>query len=132
MSILGIDYGLARIGIAIAEGSLSEPLLQVKNPGNFRKLIAALCGLVEEHQVTALVVGMPEGKLAGEVKKLTRRLREQLRVEIHTIDETLTTVEAQRKLIEIGRHGQKAKGVIDATAATLILQSWLDQNPQTL
>lgn len=118
MKILGIDYGEKKIGLAIADGPLAEPL-SIIGSRNWELGIRRIC---EEQGIEKIVVGVSEGKMAEKAKQFGRRLAEVVSLPIGYHDETLTTQEAIAKMEEIGKR-LKAE---DAISAALILQSYLD------
>ncbi|MBN1517855.1 Holliday junction resolvase RuvX [Candidatus Sumerlaeota bacterium] len=135
---LGIDYGRARIGLALSDslGVSAQPLgvLERKNDLQAAEEIRAL---VQKHEVGRLVVGMPRnmdgsyGPQAQMTQDFMDLLEEQLSslddsVELTPWDERLTTMQAERVMIEAGvtRTGRKKK--VDQVAATILLQNYLD------
>ena len=68
--ILGIDYGLKKIGLALAEGNLAEPLSVIKTDLSTKKIV----NLCQENKVDKIVVGLPEGKIVSQVKKFAEKL----------------------------------------------------------
>ena len=133
---LGIDYGTARIGIAVSDdlGFLAHPLETV--PGiDSEKAAARIAELVRLRRIEHLIVGLPlhrngeEGAAVDRVRAFVRILRPLLpeEVTVHEVDEHRTTVSAMEKLHAAGRNAKNSKGIIDMAAAVEILQSWLDQ-----
>jgi putative Holliday junction resolvase len=94
----------------------------------------ALAGLVAEHRVAAVVVGLPvslsgsEGAAAGRAREFAAVVEERLGLPVHLVDERLSTVAAGRALAEAGVRGRRARarGAVDRAAAAVILQAWLD------
>ncbi|AZS16943.1 Holliday junction resolvase RuvX [Paenibacillus motobuensis] len=133
MKILGLDYGDARIGVAISDelGWTAQGLevIERRKEGAELKRIAEL---VSQHEVEEVVVGLPKnmnGTIGprGEIcKAFAEQLHEMLQVPVHLWDERLTTVSAHRTLIEADVSRKKRKGVVDKMAASLILQNYLD------
>lgn len=125
MPTLGIDYGKKKIGLAIANGPLAEPLkvVRFKSEG---EAIEKVRKAVEVEKVDKVVVGISEGKMGHESKNFSLSLREKLGIPVETFDETLTTREAQKLAIEAGLQRKKRKKLEDAYAAALILQGYLD------
>jgi putative holliday junction resolvase len=130
--VLGLDLGDARIGLAISDDGrrMAVPLGTVRTgaPGDVR----AIAELVAEHEVTLVVVGHPlmmSGQ-AGERAHLAERFAEALGtilpVEVSLQDERLSTAEAERALREAGASGRDRRQSVDRSAATVILQAWLD------
>lgn len=130
--VLGLDLGDARIGVAISddERRLAVPLGTVRTgaPADLR----AIADLVREHGVTLVVVGHPlllsgeAGERAHHAERFAEALRALLPVPVVLHDERLSTVEAERALREAGASGPERRGRVDRSAATVILQSWLD------
>ncbi len=137
MIYLCLDIGTRRTGVAISDpiGMLARPLGRLPGGEGVEALADRLRHLIEEHQVEAIVVGLPR-RLSGEhgpeaehVTSLAAGLRERLAVPVQLWDERLTTVEARRLMIEAGVRRKRRKAVIDEIAATVILQSYLDSLP---
>lgn len=130
--VLALDIGTVRIGVAIsdAERRMALPLatLDVAEDAEFHAQVAAL---IQEQGATTLVVGYPlslsgePGPKAGEVAAVADRLASALAIPVVLHDERLSTVEAQRRLAEAGIRGKQQRAVVDATAATVILESFL-------
>jgi putative Holliday junction resolvase len=133
---LGIDYGTARIGIAVSDdlGFLAHPLETVAG-GDSEKAAARIAELVRLRRIEHLVVGLPlhrngeEGAAVGRVRAFVALLRPHLSegITVHEVDEHRTTVSAMEKLHAAGRNAKNSKGIIDKAAAVEILQIWLDQ-----
>ncbi len=131
--LLGLDIGRRRIGIALSDpsGLLASPseVLELRGRQEGQDEVAAL---VEEHQVVRVVVGLPllmdgtEGEESRWVRAWTERLRQRLAVPVVLWDERLSTVAAERALLESGMRRERRKQRRDAVAAALILQSYLD------
>jgi putative Holliday junction resolvase len=131
--VLGLDLGDARIGVAISdpERRLALPIgtVHVGQPPGELKAIAAL---VAEHDVTLVVLGNPlsmsglAGPAARHAVAFADALGAAIHVPIEFHDERLSTVEAERLLRDAGATGHARRRVVDRTAATVILQSWLD------
>jgi len=132
--VLGLDLGDARIGVAISddERRLAVPLGTVRTgpPADLR----AIADLVREHDVTVVVVGLPltmsgvGGTQAAHAERFAEALRAILDVPVELQDERLSTVEAERSLREAGLTGRSRRAVVDRSAATVILQAWLDRS----
>jgi putative Holliday junction resolvase len=131
--VLGLDLGDARIGVAISdpERRLAVPVgtIHVGQPPGELQAVAAL---VAEHDATLLVIGLPrsmsgdEGPRAALAREFGGALEAAVRVPIEFQDERLSTVEAERALREAGVTGRERRRVVDRSAATVILQAWLD------
>jgi putative Holliday junction resolvase len=122
--ILGIDYGLKKIGLALAESGLATPLTVLKKDLSIKRIFE----ICRQHRVEKIVVGLPEGKIVPQVKKFAKKLSREAKIPVVFQDETLTSQEAIAKMIEAGK-GQKARREKeDAAAAALILQTYLDSH----
>ncbi|OGM33406.1 hypothetical protein A2803_04375 [Candidatus Woesebacteria bacterium RIFCSPHIGHO2_01_FULL_44_21] len=122
---LGIDFGESKVGIAVSSGVLAAPLKIIKNSG-LKKLIFDIKNIVEEEGIEALVVGVSENKSGQSARDFGDKLAKELNLPVYFVDETLTTKDVQRLVIEAGMKRKKRKSMEDAFAATLILQSYLD------
>ena len=130
--VLGLDLGDARIGVAISDDArrTAVPLGTVRTgaPTDVR----AIAELIREHGVTLVVVGHPlllsgeAGERAHHAERFAAALGEALDVPVQLQDERLSTVEAERALRESGTSGRDRRRTIDRSAATVILQAWLD------
>ncbi len=130
--VLGLDLGDARIGVAISddERRLAVPLGTVRTgaPAD----VKAIAELVREHDVTLVVVGHPlllsgeAGERAHHAERFAQALGGFLAVPVELHDERLSTVEAERALRAAGAGGRDRRRNVDRSAATVILQSWLD------
>ena len=132
--VLALDYGSARCGCALSDptGTLATPIEVVERPAT-RRGMARLVGLVREHGVVRVVVGLPLG-LSGsdtdqtrEARAFAARLAERLgpEVPVELYDERLTTVQAMRD--EAGLVRPSAS--LDSRAAAHLLEAWLAANP---
>ena len=134
MRIMALDVGSKRIGVA-----LSDPLkitaqgLQTFQRTTLEEDVKGLWQLIDEHEVSQLVVGLPKnmdgtiGFKAEEVQQFIADLTAERKIESIWIDERLTTVSAERVLLEADVSRAKRKKVIDKMAAVVILQSYLDR-----
>ena len=130
--VLGLDLGDSRIGVAISDGGrqLAVPLGTVRTGAP--QDVKAIADLVTEHGVTLVVVGHPlllsgeAGERAHLAELFAEALRAILPVEDLLQDERLSTAEAERALRETGASGRDRRRSVDRSAATVILQAWLD------
>lgn len=122
MKHLGIDFGLAHIGLAVADGPLAEPLGEKKND---EKIYNYLKNLITTEKIDRVVIGLPEGRLADVIKNFGTRLAPLTKREVIYQDETLTTIEAKSKLLA-GGAPRKKRRLDHRAAAALILQKFLD------
>ncbi len=134
MRILGVDHGEKRIGLALSDplALFAQPLTVLERHDRLRSDLRAIAALCKEHEVEEIVIGLPldmngsVGAKAQEVRDFAARLRESTGLPIIEWDERLSTVAAERALIEGGLRRQRRKQVVDKTAAALILSSYLD------
>ncbi|MDY6877871.1 MAG: Holliday junction resolvase RuvX [Chloroflexota bacterium] len=136
MRLLALDVGERRVGIAISDptGTVARPL-QALVRGSREEDFAAITALVAEHDVGLVIVGQPlslngtEGPQARRVARYAEALAAGLPVPIVAWDERFTTVEAEDILRQNRRHKKRqarTRGEVDAVAAAVILQSYLD------
>lgn len=133
-TLLGFDFGTRRIGVAIGQQltGTARPLTTLTSRDGGPDW-AAITRLIEEWRPNALVVGIPlhmdgsEMELTHLATRFGNRLRGRYNLPVFTVDERLTSAEAELELREGGQ--RLDKGAVDQVAAQLILQSWLDQHP---
>lgn len=127
MKILGIDYGKAKVGLALGDtGSrLSEPW-KILRYTDIKILSVKIKQIVGKEKVEKIIVGVSEGKMAQESRSFGKQIGEYCNIKVDFVDETLTSADASRLSIEAGIRRNKRKGMEDAFAASLILQSYLD------
>jgi putative Holliday junction resolvase len=132
MRCLGIDYGTKRIGLSYGdELGVATPLPALTDADPVKRR-AALNEVVRQRRITDLVIGLPlnmddtAGPKAKEAEALAARLRAELGLPVHLIDERLTSYEAESSIPKAKRREVRASGVIDSRAATLILQDFLN------
>jgi putative Holliday junction resolvase len=132
MKILAVDLGHARTGLAICdEGEVLASPLMVLPSYNWDKLLIQVAEQVEKTSAGAVVVGLPknmdgtEGESAQNARDFAQKLSEQISVPVHLQDERCTTMVAHTYLNDTNVRGKKRKAVVDAVAATIILQDYL-------
>ena len=133
--ILALDFGRARIGVAISDELqlLAHPLETI--PAN-EQPAARLAKIVRDKNVDRVVAGIPRqmngqiGSAATEVLEFVEKLRAILHCPVVTWDERLTTVAAHRALRDAGKKTRHTRGYVDQVAAQMILQSYLDHRAQ--
>jgi len=139
---LGIDYGEKRIGLALSDatGMLASPWKRLTNDANVgaaaKRIAAEVKALQDGDGVDAIVIGLPR-RLNGEpteqtarVQKLAQLLATQVTVPISLQDERLTSHAADELLAQRERDWRRRKDQLDAMAAALILQDFLDHRPR--
>jgi putative Holliday junction resolvase len=134
MRVMALDIGDKRIGIA-----LSDPLkitaqgLTTLNRITLEKDIGYICDLLNQYEVSELVVGLPKnmngtiGPQVEKVKEFVNSLLQKKQIKVSYVDERLSTVTAERTLIAGDLSRKKRKNFVDKLAATVILQSYLDR-----
>lgn len=120
MKLLGIDFGLKNIGLAIAEGFLVEPVGVIKAENQIKRVC-------QEHGIEKIIIGFSEAKMAKKTRQFGKRLTRVTGLPVEYQDETLTTEEAKELMVKIGKPKKKRQEQTDAIAAALILQSYLDR-----
>jgi putative Holliday junction resolvase len=131
--VLGIDPGTVRIGLALSDpsGTIAQPLTVLKRRSAAEDL-KELARLVDEHDVESIVVGLPrtlDGRLesaARDAQAFGEQVGQSTGRPVAYWDERLTTVAAERYLIEQGKRRNQRRQEIDRMAATLMLQGYLD------
>ncbi len=143
MRILGLDVGERRVGIAISDptGTIVRTLPTLMR-GSRKQDLAAIAALVAEHDVELIVVGEPlrlDGTVGAQARRIARYadvLAEHLSVPIISWDERFTTVAAKEILLQSRgrkkRRRARGEGKVDAIAAAVILQSYLDSQDHEL
>ncbi len=133
MRYLGIDLGRATIGLALADDVLrTATALETIRRSTEERDLAAVRAVAESYEVTRAIDGLPvnmdgtEGASARLARRFASTLEGALRVPIELFDERLSTFEAEQRLRERGLSAREQRPVIDAEAAAVILQSWLD------
>lgn len=133
MRILAIDYGDARTGLSICDKleMLAVPLCVIHETGS-RKLIGRIAEIVKEEKPELIVLGYPKnmdssiGSRAKKSEELAVSLKNATNIDVVLWDERLTTVSAHTSLNDTAVSGKKRKSIIDAVAATIILQDYLN------
>ena len=131
--VFGIDYGDSRIGLAMSDPLkiIASPFKTIRNEGN-EKCLQVFQSLIKEKDVEAIVVGLPMG-LKGQETAQTKKVREfadllyVLKLPIHLEDERLSSVSAEKSMIQQNIKTGHNKGLIDQRAAAIILQQFLDK-----
>jgi putative Holliday junction resolvase len=140
--VLAVDWGKRRLGLAVSDptGLIAQALRGVEVHGQ-RHALDQVCEAAREWEAEAVVVGLPllmdgtEGQAAREVRSFAEALAARSGLPVATLDERLTTVQAERALREgRGRRGAaagrraRARADVDVAAAVLLLQSYLDRS----
>ncbi|GFN23232.1 Holliday junction resolvase RuvX [Thermanaeromonas sp. C210] len=137
MRVMGLDVGEKTIGVAVSDplGWTAQGVTTLKRGERLEEDLRALEALAKEYGVDQVVVGLPRnmngslGPQAEKVLAFIRAAREFLGLPVVPWDERLTTVEAERLLVEADLSRRRRKRIVDRLAAVLILQSYLDCHP---
>lgn len=135
---LGIDFGDARVGVAISDemNFMAHPLetIFVKQT----PVIPRIRILVAEKSITKIIVGLPRnmdgshGPAAEKARVFMDALVQAVSCEVLPWDERMTTISATRALREAGRNAKQQRNIVDQAAAQIILQSWMDSQPDPM
>ena len=137
MRSLGIDYGDARVGIAISDelNITSQGLETIKHGGNDKIVLKRLEELLNEYEISTFVVGMPvnmngtEGARVEITKKFIHKLKCKFNnINIETIDERLTTVAAHKTMNFLNVSNKNKKNIVDTISAVYILEVYMNKN----
>ena len=136
MRILGLDYGSVTVGVAVSDALrvTAQPLETItrKDENKLRQTCARIEQLIAEYEVESIVLGYPKnmndsvGERAKKTEEFKAMLERRTGLPVTLWDERLTTVAAERVLMESGVRSENRKAVIDQVAAALILQGYLD------
>jgi len=140
MRVVGVDLGTRRVGLARSDssGRLASPWRVLRRTGDPSADHRALAQAVVEAEATTVVVGMPlsldgrRGPAAQRAEAEIAALQDALAphgVDVESADERLTTVSAQAALRAAGVRGRRQRDAVDAAAAAVLLQAWLDRDP---
>ena len=137
MRILGIDYGDARVGIAISDplGITSQGLETIHHGGNDKKVLKRLEEILEEYEIGTIVIGMPfnmDGTSSQRIE-ITNKFIHKLKckfnkIKIETIDERLTTVAAHKTMNILNIDRKNKRNIVDTISAGYILETYMNKN----
>ncbi len=137
MRIMGLDFGSKTVGVAVSDplGITAQPIeiVRRKSENKLRQTLARIEELIREYQVTQLVLGLPKnmnntlGERAEKSLEFKEMLERRTGLSVVMWDERLTTVEANRALMEGNVRREERGKYVDALAAVLILQGYLDR-----
>jgi len=136
MRILALDYGTKRVGVAVSDELkiIAQPLEYIPAEP-LTGLLARLQEIIREKEVESILIGLPRnmdgsyGPAALKVQEFALLLEDAVAIPIKMLDERLTTVQAQRFLIQGNVRRNKRKEKVDKTAAAILLQNYLDGLP---
>lgn len=133
---LGIDYGVSRTGIAITDelGITAQGLETITSNGNDKIILKKIAEILEKYEVDTFVIGNPlnmDGTLSKrseETKEFIHKLKSRFnKIEIISVDERLTTVEAHKTMNLLNINNKKKKQVVDTIAAVYILENYINK-----
>ena len=137
MRTLGIDYGDARVGIAITDalGITAQGLETIHHNGNDKTVLKRLDEIMQAYEIDCIVVGKPLNMngTASERVEITEKFIHKLKckynkIKIDTIDERLTTVAAHRTMNDLGIKTKKKRNIVDTISAVYILEMYMNRN----
>ena len=133
---MGLDFGSKTVGVAISDPlfltAQGIEIVRRKAPGKLRQTLARINGLKEEYEVGKIVLGFPknmnntEGERCEKTLEFKEMLEKRTGLEVVLWDERLTTVEADRTMMQVGIRRENRKEYVDELAAIFILQGYLD------
>ena len=136
MRIMGLDFGSKTVGVAISDPlfltAQGIEIVRRKAPGKLRQTLARINELKEEYEVGKIVLGFPknmnntEGERCEKTLEFKDMLEKRTGLEVVLWDERLTTVEADRTMMQVGIRRENRKEYVDELAAIFILQGYLD------
>ena len=136
MRIMGLDFGSKTVGVAISDPlfltAQGIEIVRRKAPGKLRQTLARINELKEEYEVGKIVLGVPknmnntEGERCEKTLEFKEMLEKRTGLEVVLWDERLTTVEADRTMMQVGIRRENRKEYVDELAAIFILQGYLD------
>ncbi len=137
MRIMGLDFGSKTVGVAVSDSLLltaqGVEIIRRKEENKLRRTLARIEELILEYEVEELVLGLPrnmnatEGIRAQLSYEFKDKLERRTGLPVHMWDERLTTVEADRTMMEAGIRREHRREYVDKIAATFILQGYLDR-----
>lgn len=137
MRIMGLDFGSKTVGVAVSDSlfvtAQGVEIIRRKEENKLRQTLARIEELITEYEVGEIVLGLPKNMNATEGARvdLTMEFKEKLErrtgLPVHMWDERLTTVVADRAMMEAGVRRENRKDYVDMIAASLILQGYLDR-----
>ena len=136
MRIMGLDYGSKTVGVAISDPdeiiANGIEIIRRKDENKLRQTLARIEELIEEYDVQKIVLGLPknmnntEGFRVEATMEFKEKLERRTNLQVDMYDERLTTVIADKTMMEAGVRRENRKEYVDMIAATIILQDYLD------
>ena len=141
MRIMGLDFGSKTVGVAVSDPLLLTAqgieIIRRKEENKLRRTLARIEELIQEYEVELIVLGLPknmndtEGERVAATKEFAEKLERRTGLPVIFRDERLTTVAADRAMMEAGIRRENRKEHVDRIAAVLILQEYLDYRKNT-
>lgn len=142
MRVMGLDFGSKTVGVAVSDPLLITAqgleIIRRKDENKLRQTLARIEELIEEYEVSEIVLGLPKNMndTIGDRAELTLEFQDKLKrrtgLPVIMWDERLTTVAADRTMMEAGIRREHRKDYVDKIAAVLILQGYLDYRANDL
>ena len=137
MRILGIDYGDARVGIAISDelNITAQGLETIHHKGNDKVVLKRLEEILKMYEISTFIIGMPINMngTSGERVEITKKFIHKLRckfnnINIETVDERLTTVAAHKTMNLLGVSNKEKRNIVDTISAVYILETYMNKS----
>ncbi len=139
MRIMGLDYGSKTVGVAISDELMitAQPVMTItrKSENKLRKTLARIEELIDEYEVSFVVLGYPknmnntEGARVEATMEFKEHLERRTGLEVYLQDERMSTIESERILMDAGVRREDRKEYVDKMAAAVILQTYMDSHP---
>ena len=135
MRTLGIDYGDARVGIAVTDalGITAQGLETITYNGNDKKVLAKIDDIINTYEISTIVIGMPlnmdgsKTERAQKTEQFIHKLKcKYNKIKIETVDERLTTVQAHKTMNELGIKPKNKRNIVDTISAVYILEVYIN------
>jgi len=118
MNSLAIDFGTKRIGLAYSINDIIFTLPMEKNDSKF---IDKLHQIISEHRIEKIYIGLSQGKIADMTQKFASKLSSMIKLPIETVEETASTIEADKLFLQNKKNSKNYQKQIDSVAAAIIL-----------
>jgi len=139
MTIAALDLGRRRIGVAVTDAaSMGAYPVGIVERRALKKDLAAIAAMIRERGVSTIIVGLPlnmngsEGPAARGARRFAASIADALGVTVEMFDERLTSFEARERLAEMGARKGARKTGLDALAAVVILEGWMQAHPEKI
>ena len=136
-TILSLDYGLKRIGVAISDPDrkFAFPRKVIANK-DFKHVLSSIKNLIEENEIYLIIIGLPlnmpgvkneKSKMTKTVEDFVKKLKQKVNISIELIDERLSSFTAEQNLFETGIKSKKIKSLVDSEAARILLEEYIEK-----